>query len=430
MLSGDDARVLSALRVLLDRAHLASPGQVPDVIALAARELGWQVLLHLVDHDQRVLLPLPPVGVEPSRPQAIDSTLAGRCFRDVEPVPWSSAGRGVWLPVLDGTDRLGVLKVTLDDPAELDAPGFADRCRLFAHTAGHLLTAKSAYGDALGRVQRLRPRSVASELLWQLLPPLTFACEGLVVSCVLQPSYAVAADAFDYSVVDDVLHLAQFDSTGHDLAGTLVAAVALSAYRNRRREGAGLRESAAAVDRCVAEQGGGEKFATGVLAQLDLSTGRLRHVNAGHPPPLVLRRGKVVKELTGGHRILFGVPEPGERVEVHVAEESLEPGDWVVLHTDGIVEARGADGELFGLERLTDHLERSAAAGLLAPETVRRIVHAVLHHQGGVLQDDASLMVVQWAGAGERRLQSGATGSVPARELSPAHEDGGDLPRR
>ncbi|WP_432574324.1 PP2C family protein-serine/threonine phosphatase [Kineococcus sp. SYSU DK005] len=430
MASSDDARVLAALRTLLDRAHLASPGQVPDVLALAGRELGWEVLLHLVDHEQRVLLPVPAAGAEATRPQTIDTTLAGRCFRDVEPVKWSGVGQGVWLPVLDGTDRLGVLKVTVADPAELDDPGFGDRCRLFAHLSGHLITAKSHYGDALTRVQRRQHRTVASELLWQLLPPLTFACEGLVVAGVLQPAYAVAADAFDYSVVDDVAHLALFDATGHDLAGTLLAAVALSTYRNRRREGVGLRGTAVEIDRYVAEQGGGEKFVTGVLGQLHLRTGRFRYLNAGHLAPLVMRRGKVVKELTGGHRVLFGLPGVEDPVELRVGEEVLEPDDWVVLHTDGIVEARGADGELFGLERLTDHLERSASAARPAPETVRRIVHAVLAHQGGVLQDDASLLVAQWAGGAERRMQSGWTGAVEPQQLAPPHPPGDEPLRR
>ncbi|WP_337062515.1 PP2C family protein-serine/threonine phosphatase [Kineococcus sp. G2] len=428
MTSRDDGVLLRALTILLDRAHLASPGQLPDVLAVAARELGWEVLLHLVDHDQRVLLPLPPAGGEPSRPQVIDTTLAGRAFRGVEPVKWSGVGQGVWLPVLDGTDRLGVLKVTVTDPAASDREEFRDRCRLFAHLTGHLLTAKTSYGDALNRVQRLQHRSVATELLWQLLPPLTFACEGLVVAGVLQPTYAVAADAFDYSVVDDVAHLALFDATGHDLAGTLLAAVALSAYRNRRREGAGLRETAGTVDRYVAEQGAGEKFATGVLGQLDLATGRFRYLNAGHPAPLVVRRGKVVKELTGGHRVLFGLPDAWDAVEAEVGEEVLEPDDCVVLYTDGIVEARGADGELFGVERLTDHLERCAAAALPAPETIRRIVQAVLGHQGGVLQDDATILMAQWASGAERAMQSGWTTDL--QQLTPPHPPGGEPLRR
>lgn len=353
-----DQRSLAALRTMLDRAHLATPGQLPEVVLAAARELDWTAVIYLIDYEQRLLLPVPAPDHQTDQPQPVDTTLAGRCFRNVKPVRWSSweQAQGVWLPVLDGSDRLGVLKVTLSEDVDLDDPVFRDRSRLLAHLAGHLIAAKSPYGDGLTRVQRLRPRSVASELLWQLLPPLTFACEGLVVSGLLQPAYDVAADAFDYSVLDDVAHLAVLDATGHDLGGTLLAAVALAAYRNSRREGRGLYDTVAVMDRYIAEQGRQEKFATGILSELDLSTGRLRYLNAGHPAPLLMRAGKVVKELTGGRRVLLGLGTG----EAQVAEEWLEPEDRIVFYTDGVTEARRPDGSFFGLARLTDQLRRDS----------------------------------------------------------------------
>ena len=85
-----------------------------------------------------------------------------------------------------------------------------------------------------------------------------------------------------------------------------------------------------------------------------------------------------------------GAPKP------RVAE--LEPDDAVLLYTDGVTEARTADGELFGLDRLVDLLEREAASGRSAEELLRRLVRAVLEHQGGGLRDDATLLLVQWTG--------------------------------
>lgn len=75
----------------------------------------------------------------------------------------------------------------------------------------------------------------------------------------------------------------------------------------------------------------------------------------------------------------------------------LQLGDWLVLHTDGITEARDAAGEFFGEERLVEFLEREAAADAPPPETVRRLVRAVLRHQDGVLQDDATVVLARWS---------------------------------
>jgi serine phosphatase RsbU (regulator of sigma subunit) len=135
---------------------------------------------------------------------------------------------------------------------------------------------------------------------------------------------------------------------------------------------------------------------TGVLAELDVASGRLRYVNAGHPPPLLLRDGRVIKELTAGRRVPFGLESAG----LTVGEESLEPGDWLALYTDGITEARNAAGDWFGEARLADFLTREIAAGQPPPETVRRLTQAVLKHQGGLLQDDASILLARWSTAG------------------------------
>jgi len=78
--------------------------------------------------------------------------------------------------------------------------------------------------------------------------------------------------------------------------------------------------------------------------------------------------------------------------------EELEPDDAVLLYTDGVIEARTPDGQLFGLDRLADLLEREAASGQPPDEQLRRLVRAVLDHQAGGLRDDATLLLVQWTG--------------------------------
>lgn len=74
----------------------------------------------------------------------------------------------------------------------------------------------------------------------------------------------------------------------------------------------------------------------------------------------------------------------------------LEPGDRVLLYTDGVTEARDSQGRLFGLERFTDMIIRATAGGELAFETLRRLIHYIVGDEGNELRDDATLLLVEW----------------------------------
>lgn len=87
-----------------------------------------------------------------------------------------------------------------------------------------------------------------------------------------------------------------------------------------------------------------------------------------------------------------------------VARQQLEPDDRLLFYSDGIPEARDPHGHFFGEERLIDFAEQAAAADLSAPETLRRLNAAVLTHQNGQLQDDATLMLVEWSTTGHTRM--------------------------
>ena len=191
------------------------------------------------------------------------------------------------------------------------------------------------------------------------------------------------------------------DATGHDLTAGLAAAAAMAAARNGRREGHGLVEQAEMVSRVLETSVGPDRYATGVLARLDLDDGRLRYLCAGHPAPLLLRDGRVVRRLEGGQRPLLGL----EARELSLGEEQLQPGDILVVYTDGVVEARDSAGGPFGLPRLVDFLERQHADGTPLPEVVRRLCRDVLAHQHGVLEDDATLVLLHWTTQGQASLE-------------------------
>jgi hypothetical protein len=386
---------LAALVALLEQAELAPPDRLPTIAEAAGRALGLRITMYLVDYDQRYLHPVPVHHAVPEaiKPLQVDTTLAGRAFRQVQILPSSAAGRPrLWVPLVDGVERLGVLEVEGFDLADLHAPGLRTRCRWVSMLLGHLVVLLSNYGDALDTVRRQKRRTPAGELIWSLLPPLTAGVDSFVVTGVLEPCYDVGGDAFDYSLSETTATLLLMDAVGHDLHSGLVAATALAAHRSARHAGHGLHEQATIIDETISAQFGRSTFVTAVLADIDLGSGRLRYLNAGHPYPLIMRGDKVVKLLTGGRRLPLGL---GPR-DLTIAEETLQPEDWLVLHTDGITEARDKTGEFFGDARLIDFLHREAAAGHPPPETARRLVQAVLAHQNGNLQDDATVVLARW----------------------------------
>src|SRR4051812_31583675 len=82
------------------------------------------------------------------------------------------------------------------------------------------------------------------------------------------------------------------------------------------------------------------------------------------------------------------------RPQRRTPETTLEPGDRVVFYTDGVVAARAASGEQFGIDRLGEFIARAAAAHEPAAETVRRLIHSVLDHEAGNLHDDATVILL------------------------------------
>jgi serine phosphatase RsbU (regulator of sigma subunit) len=79
-----------------------------------------------------------------------------------------------------------------------------------------------------------------------------------------------------------------------------------------------------------------------------------------------------------------------------VIELRLEPGDALMLYTDGITEARDADGTDFGLDRLTAFMAAELRGGSPAPETMRRLIRTIVSYENGELRDDATAALLQW----------------------------------
>jgi Stage II sporulation protein E (SpoIIE) len=385
---------------LMSAVRLNVPDDVAALVADRGTALGADnVTIYLADQEQYQLVPVPTTSGGSREPLGIEATLAGRCFRQLE-LQDVNGGREVWLPLLDGLERLGVVQLEFAHPgARVDD----ELLHAFAALIAEIVLVKDAYGDLFTIVRRREPMSLAGEITWNLMPPMTFGTERVVISCVLAPAYDVGGDSFDYAVDDVTARMAIFDAMGHGLNAGLLATVAIAAYRRARRTGRTLTETVTSLDAAVADAFAGEQFVTALIAELDLTSGRLAWHSAGHPAPLLLRGNRVVKTLDSEPGLPLGLAAALCDIPA-VEAESLEPGDRLLLYSDGVVEARDADGTFFGTERLADLVGRETAAGRPAPETMRRLMHAILDHQVGALQDDATTMLVEWRTGGAQRI--------------------------
>ncbi|WP_433412118.1 PP2C family protein-serine/threonine phosphatase [Microtetraspora malaysiensis] len=395
---------------LLRASHLTTIEDLPDLLAEHAALVGFsQTMIYVPDLQQEFLLPLPgqlDVRGRPLDPLRIDATVAGRAFRDLDvvaapQVPDLIAGgqviaavapeqRRLWVPMLDGAERIGVLGVTVPTDNETNRW----RAKRLGTLMALFVVTKRDRSDAYACLVRARPMALSAEVLWNLMPASTFANDRVVISASLEPAYDVGGDTFDYAMRGDLAYLSIFDAMGHDTAAGLTASIAVGSYRNGRRRGLGLLETSELIDEAIDDQFGGDRFATGVLALLDTRTGWLAWINRGHPPPLVLRKGRQVATLGEAPPL----PPMGLQLGVSggINRYHLEPGDRLLFYTDGIIEARSPEGEPFGIDRFTNFVLRWEADGVSAPETGRRLIRSVLDHQHGVLQDDATVMLVEW----------------------------------
>ncbi|MFE9622791.1 PP2C family protein-serine/threonine phosphatase [Streptomyces sp. NPDC006527] len=381
---------------LADRRNLTA--DLSTAVARCSKALGLQhAVVYLADLQQRHLVPLTDV----TSTLPIDGSLAGWAYR-TESLRVEESETGdvvtVWFPLLDGAERLGVLAV---HTSALTATTLV-RGKALAGLLAMMTTSKRTYKDTFVQRTRTEAMELPSEMLRAFLPPRTIGNARVVSTAVLEPAYSIGGDAFDHALTGSMLHASVFDAMGHDLASGLTTAVALAACRNARRTGVDLPGLVECVDDALT-QWLPDQFCTAVLTQLDLEKGVLRWSNCGHPPPLLIRDQQLIADA------MVGEPEaPMGLVTLLAARPrrthtlQLEPGDRVLLYTDGVTEARTHDGSLMGLERFADYVIRATATGEPAPETLRRLIHSILDSQDNSLRDDATILMFEWQPAQRR----------------------------
>ena len=306
---------------------------------------------------------------------------------------------GVWLyaPVTERGEAVGVLELLLPVAPDEATVGYLASA---AHALAYVVIADRRYTDLYEFGARSAPLSLEAEIQRRLLPA-SYTCEAgqFTLAGWLVPANEAGGDTFDFALDRSTLHLSITDAMGHGVPAAQLATLVVSSLRNSRRGRATLVEQAGAANDALHEHAGVDELVTGLLLRLDLRTATAEVVNAGHVPPLLVRAGDV-RELELQADPAFGVLRgAGYRLQ----KAQLEPGDRLVLMTDGMLERNAVEA------RLADLLTR---IGELHPrEAVQALTGAVQMAVDGHLLDDATVLVLDWYGGPyqERGATAGAT---------------------
>lgn len=374
-------------------AGQTAPGEVLGLLDLMCDLLGARAArFYVADYSLRQLQQIDRSG-RVGAPQPVVGTMVGRAFTSNHPVISGTDPTVVAAPLVEGTSRVGVLELEFDD-------WYGDLPDLFDPIVTTFVTTwilKSRYSDAAARARRTESLTPAAEAQWDLLPPLSCTTDRVAVSGTLEPTYDIGGDSFDYACDARRLDFAIVDAIGNGLPAVLMSAAAIHSLRNSRREDLDISTAYARADRSIAAQFGRSYFVTAIIANLDLRSGTLTWVNAGHVLPMLVRNGSYAGTLECQPSRPLGL---GGAV-VQVAEVVLQRGDRVLFYTDGISESRSSDGSFFGDHRLADYLVRAALEQLPVQDTLRRITESLIEFNDDGLRDDATMFLLEWTSSSD-----------------------------
>jgi serine phosphatase RsbU (regulator of sigma subunit) len=361
------------------------PHLVPDQLVAEARRVGGvAVALYVIDIDGSHLLRLAGTEEFPERledppalgPEIVAEGLPSFYRRLQEQLPGCVA-EPLWL-----RGRVIGLLLCVGEP-------FGSLEDIAKQGAAALELADD-YTDFIEAARRRKPTTPAAEIQQNLFPPRIVRIAGAQLAGALLPSYEVGGDWFDFVENRDGAWIAIADAadTGPTAAG--LGAAALGGLRAARRAGRDLHESLVLMDETVRRLGNPDFFVTALIARWHAATATFSWVNCGHPPAYRVDTDGGLRELEGPRHPALGTGDGPPRFEV--SQCHLQPGERLILVTDGIIGRHTEDGGTFGVDGLRRALERTESR--TAAATAMAIQDAVTDCWSEPLEDDATVVVL------------------------------------
>lgn len=288
------------------------------------------------------------------------------------------------LPLVDHQGTLvGVMQLVNKTNGVFDAEDEALALALAAQCAVAITRVRMT--ESLVEAQRLRHElELASSVQLATLPATLPVLPGYAMHAVFQPAELTGGDTYDLALIDQGLLLVLGDATGHGIAPALSVMQLQAMLRMALRLGADLQTAFAQVNDRLCETMADDRFITAFVGLLDRHAHCLRYLSGGQAPILHWRSLAATCDVLGPTSPPLGaMPLLRQRAP---AELSLEPGDWLLLLSDGVFETGDPDGALFGTDRVLALLREHAQA---TPEALSSaLLQACRAFARGAAQDD------------------------------------------
>jgi len=286
--------------------------------------------------------------------------------------------------------RIGVLYLDSQDKGSLSSPIVGTALETLANEAAVAIENTRLYREAVDKARMEHELSIAGEMQQALLPPRRRRGAGFEAVGAMIPCRAIGGDFFDYlELPDGSIGFVLCDVSGKGPSAALMTAMIQGIFRALAEDAHGPAATMTRVNRVLARRAIASRYATGFYGVLS-PDGRFISSNAGHNPPIAVRRDGTVHRLEKG-----GTPLGLFAASAFEEEElTLEPGDTLLLFSDGLSEAENSDLQEFGEDRLVESItaERRREPDIL----LEFLLAAVREFAGGQPQsDDITALIVR-----------------------------------
>jgi sigma-B regulation protein RsbU (phosphoserine phosphatase) len=290
-------------------------------------------------------------------------------------------------------EPVGVLYLDSREKGQLLSTATRNALEAFATEAAAAIESARLYREAAEKARLERELELAAEIQRALMPQAVRSGGHFEVAAASIPCRAIGGDFFDYyNLAGGELGFVLGDVAGKGPSAALLTAMIQGMFATQVGVASSPAGLVASVNDSLIRRGLQSRFATVMYGALS-GDGQLTYCNAGHNPPILFARNGVKRLETGG--LILGLFEQATYDQETV---TLDPGDVLVVYSDGVTEALNADGQEFGDERLLDCIQKDLDAS--PAELLDRLLSAVRGFAAGAAQhDDITALVLRY-GAG------------------------------